>query len=127
MQVIGLSRVAMIVEDEWLVRLEIADTLEEAGWDIVEAASGEEALEMLPTLNHLDLLVTDIRLLGPFTGWDVAEAVRAARPAVGVIYASANPALETRQVDGSIFLGKPSRMADLVAVSEKLWNQTQGR
>jgi hypothetical protein len=42
-------------------------------------------------------------------------------PAISVIYASANPAIEERQVAGSVFMSKPSRIPELVAVSERLW------
>ena len=41
----GSGAVAVVVEDEWLVRMEIADALLEAGWEVMEATSGEAALE----------------------------------------------------------------------------------
>jgi CheY-like chemotaxis protein len=40
-------RVAVIVEDEWLLRTEIAGILADAGWEIVEFENGEAALEQL--------------------------------------------------------------------------------
>jgi CheY-like chemotaxis protein len=114
-------RRAMVVEDEWLVRMEIADALAEAGWDVFEAASGEEALATLGVELRMDLLVTDIRLLGTMTGWDVAEAFRQAVQDIPVIYASANSALQARQVSGSVFIGKPTLIPHLIATSEMLW------
>lgn len=117
-----MNRTALLVEDEWLVRMEIADALEEAGWDTIEFSSGEDAVAFLEQQQRIDLLVTDIRLIGAVTGWDVAETARAMLPDIAVIYASANPAIESRLVSGSVFFSKPPHVAELVASSEKLWS-----
>ena len=100
--------------------MEIVDTLEEAGWLVLEASSGEEAAELLPNIKAPDLLVTDIRLGGQVTGWDLAEICRVAHPAVAVIYASANPPITERFVAGGWFLEKPSLMTDLVVLANRL-------
>lgn len=110
-----------MVEDEWLVRMEIGDALEAAGWIVLEASSGEDAVSLLAEHGAIDLLVTDIRLTGPITGWDVAEIYRAEFPGLPVIYASANPPVSARFVADSVFLEKPSRIAELVVTGEKLW------
>ena len=122
----GALRIAIVVEDEWLVRMEIAEALETAGWTVHEAGSGEEALILSENQTHVDLLVTDIRLHGPMTGWDVAELYRAVWPQIPVIYASANPSIEARLVPGGVFLGKPTRMTELVALGERLWTSARG-
>lgn len=113
----------LLVEDEWLVRMEIADALAEAGWRIEEAGSGEAAAAYLESGRPLDLLVTDIRLGGSRDGWDVAQAARRAFPDLPVIYASANPPNDPRMVSGGVFLGKPSRTDILVAVCRRLLNR----
>lgn len=102
-------KVALVVEDEWLVRFEIADILEEAGWSVLEAATGERALEFLEGTLRIDLLVTDIRLPGVIDGWEVALQLRRSRPAVFIIYCSASPPNDPRRVDDSFFLDKPCR------------------
>jgi DNA-binding response OmpR family regulator len=115
------ERIAVIVEDEWLVRMELADAFEAASWRVLEASSGEDAMVLLGQCPDVGLLVTDIWLTGPLDGWDVAEAYRGRHPALPVIYASANPPLAARQVDGSLFIEKPVRLAELVARGEQLW------
>jgi len=112
--------VVLVVEDEWLVRMEIAEALDEAGWSVVEAASGEAALAFLGERTPIDLVVTDIRLPGKLTGWDVAEAFRAANKAVAIIYCSGNPGNSARRVPDSVFLSKPCHMDFLVAEGERL-------
>jgi CheY-like chemotaxis protein len=106
--------VGLIVEDEWLLRTELAEELRRAGFNIEESGTGEDALVQLAAGKRLDFLVTDIRLGGPVDGWRVAEAGRAAYPKLGVIYVSANPIIEHRRVAGSIFVGKPCNIPALL-------------
>jgi CheY-like chemotaxis protein len=112
--------VALVVEDEWLVRMEMAEALVERGWLVLEANSGEAALLMLKADPHVDLVVTDIRLSGPTTGWDVADAFRAVDETTGIIYCSGNPCDPRRQLAGSVFLSKPCRIDFLLEMSVKL-------
>jgi CheY-like chemotaxis protein len=112
--------VVLVVEDEWLVRMEIAEALDGRGWNVVEASTGEAALALLEEKSPIDLVVTDIRLPGAVSGWEVAEAFRAANREVAVIYCSGNPVNSTRQVSGSVFLAKPFRTDALLAAGEKL-------
>jgi CheY-like chemotaxis protein len=114
------SRIAVVVEDEWLVRMEIADGLEAAGWHVLEFSSGEEAITLLDGHSQPDLLVTDIRLLGSMSGWDLAHSFRIVWPGIRVIYASANVPLIDRQVADSVFVGKPARTTEIVKTANRL-------
>jgi len=110
----------LVVEDEWLLRMELADELLLAGWRVREAASGEEALALLGREPGIDFLITDIRLGGAADGWDVADAFRAGHPDGAVIYVSANPDLAARRARGSVFLGKPVEIRALLATCDAL-------
>jgi DNA-binding response OmpR family regulator len=110
----------LVVEDEWLLRMELADELQAAGWKVVEAASGEDALAVLAREPRVDFLITDIRLGGAADGWDVADAFRDRRANGAVIYVSANPDLASRRTPGSVFLGKPVEMRSLLATCDAL-------
>lgn len=114
------SPVVLLVEDEWLIRADMAVRLEEAGWEVVEASTGEGAVEQLHNGLAIDLLVTDIRLAGSLSGWDVAEAAREVRPDFAVIYTSGNPVNPSRQVQGSVFLSKPCHCSQVIEVGRKL-------
>jgi len=103
----GTTGVALVVEDDWLLRQTLVDDLASAGWTVVEAESGETALGAMRDESDIGLLVTDIRLGGRLNGWDVAEAMRQRDAKLAVIYVSANPPMASRQVEGSIFLSKP--------------------
>lgn len=111
----GLSGVVLVVEDEWLVREEIACQLRNAGWEVLEASTGEGAVDLLEGKRRIDVLVTDIQLADYLSGWDVAEAFRAVRPDVPVIYASASAADRSRTVANSLFFSKPYKAATILA------------
>ena len=114
----------LVVEDESLLRLELAEELSAAGWCIHEAGTGEEALKLLGQFQakgqRFDFLVTDIRLGGAVDGWDVAESFRTAWPGLPVIYVSANPIVERRKVEGSLFLSKPVDIEGLIRAGRAL-------
>jgi CheY-like chemotaxis protein len=112
--------VGLVVEDEFLLRLELADAIGDAGWQVVEAATGEEALARLENMDRIDFLVTDIRLPGAVDGWAVAEAARRRHPGLPVIYVSANPINEARRVPDSIFLSKPVDIQQLLKICDRL-------
>jgi CheY-like chemotaxis protein len=113
------ARVALVIEDEWLVRANIVSELKERGWAVVETATGEDALALLAD-REVDVVLTDIQLAGPMNGWDVAHALRTAKPGLPVIYASANASDPLRRVEGSLFFGKPYDPADVVAACHRL-------
>lgn len=110
----------LIVEDEWLVRMELVDAFEGEGCDILESASAEDALHALRTTKGISLLMTDIRLLGPQTGWDLAEQARALLPGLAVVYLSANQPEAGRIVEGAIFLEKPALMRHVVDAAQQV-------
>jgi CheY-like chemotaxis protein len=115
-----VNPVVLIVEDDWLLRQALLSELEDAGWTVLEAGTAQAALAFLNQGQHLDLLITDIHLGGTLSGWDVAEAFRAAAVALPVIYTSGNPSIAARRVPGSAFLSKPLVISELLDISYQL-------
>lgn len=109
----------LIVEDEDLVR-EIAQVeFADAGFRVIEAATGEAALAYLG-LDHVDLLFTDVRLPGAIDGWRVARRARELHPGLPVIYASGFPGDAMDVVPGGRFIAKPYRPTAIVDVAREL-------
>jgi two-component system, response regulator PdtaR len=113
--------VVLIVEDEWLVRFDVAICLEDAGYIVLHAASGEEAIAVCDSEQSIDIVFTDINLGGRANGWDVAEYFRRKRPNVSVLYGSGNT-IDGRRVPGSTSIPKPYQQADVLAACGRLWN-----
>jgi DNA-binding response OmpR family regulator len=111
-----------VVEDEWLQRDELARAFRADGWIVLEAATGEAAIPILQG-SRIDALLTDIQLGGCLSGWDVAEAGRAANAAAMVVYISGNAVDCSRQVSDSYFFTKPYPAAAIVAVCRRLHEQ----
>jgi CheY-like chemotaxis protein len=118
--------VVLVVEDEALLRASIADELRDKGWQVLEAASGEDALTLL-TNNHVDVVFTDIQLAGVMSGWETAEALRATAPDVPILYTSGNGCDPARQVDGSLFIGKPYEPDFIIEACHDLLESAQVR
>jgi two-component system cell cycle sensor histidine kinase/response regulator CckA len=77
--------VALIVDDDDLVRKFIDRALSEAGYQTTVAADGASALEMAATLETLDILVTDL-IMPEMTGDELARRIRATNTGVKVLY-----------------------------------------
>ena len=114
------GRIALVVEDDWFVREDIANQFRQEGWMVIEAATGAKALDALREWGGIDVLVTDIMLADEMTGWDVAEAVRIKYPEVPVIYASGALNDQGREVQNSVSLSKPMSAHDLLLACSKL-------
>ena len=111
---------ALVVEDDGLVREDIAEFFRQQGWSVFETAIGAGALQMIREVNRLHLLFTDINLADAVTGWDVADAGRVSHPDLAVIYASGGPKDHARLVPRSIFLCKPVSPDDIMSACSRL-------
>ena len=81
------AKTILLVEDEILIRLLMADTLRDAGYQVVEATNADEALAVLQSRPELDLVVTDVRMPGTMDGLQLAthwKQLYPARPAIVV-------------------------------------------
>jgi CheY-like chemotaxis protein len=112
--------VVLIAEDEFLVRQDIARYLEECGCLVLEAATTEEAIAICRTGAPVDVLFTDINLNGGGSGWEIAEAFRAAWPGIAIVYTSGNSVDRSRCVPDSKFFGKPYRPSDILDACRSL-------
>jgi CheY-like chemotaxis protein len=84
----GLSRdTILLVEDEVLVRMSLAEQLHDAGYVVLEASSAQEALDLLWS-QRVRVVLSDIRLPGNLDGVGLARAIRAQYPEVKIMLAS---------------------------------------
>ena len=112
--------VVLVVEDEALIRCYIADILRLAGYRVVESASGEEAIAMCTSEVSIDIVFTDINLVGAASGWDVAERFRAQCPDIAVLYTSGQSMDHGRCVRESAFVAKPYQPHEIIGACRKL-------
>ena len=114
----------LVVDDDDLVRTVAVDTLEDAGFEVIEAATAEEALDRCEE-RTADVLFTDIMLSGNLDGLDIAERCREAHPDIPVIYTTGYSLRAHRPVPGSRLLHKPYQSAELVRVISAVVGQSR--
>jgi signal transduction histidine kinase len=82
----GYGETVLVIDDEPTVRLLVVDVLQGAGYRVLEAPDGPAGLKTLQTDVRIDLLVTDVGLPGGMNGRQVADAGRALRPQLKVLF-----------------------------------------
>lgn len=100
--------VVLAVEDEPIVRMSMADFLDDAGFKVFEAVNADEALALLHARADVQALVTDIEMPGSMNGLELARVVQVRWPGVGIVVTSGRvcpgPGDLTSKV---VFLNKP--------------------
>ena len=107
----------LVVEDDHDVRTFATATLRSLGYAVHEAIDGVEALAMLPHLDRVDLLFTDVVLPKGMNGSQLAAEARRLRPDLQVLFSSgytSNAIVHQGRLDAGVqLLSKPYRKADL--------------
>jgi CheY-like chemotaxis protein len=104
----------LVVEDEDLLRMDLVETLEEAGFRTFEAASAEGAIRILEANPQIELLFTDVHMPGSMDGAKLAHYVRGRWPPVRIVVTSGNWLPEPGALpEGADFIPKPYRTSDL--------------
>ncbi len=109
----------LVVEDEYLVREIAVEALQDAGFCVLDAATGEEALAHCDG-DAPDVLFTDVRLPGEIDGWTIAERCRDRHPGLPVVYTTAFSLNQSRAVPGSVLFRKPYTPEQLVGMVQEL-------
>ncbi|WP_244627141.1 response regulator [Microvirga tunisiensis] len=80
--------VILLVEDEPLVRLVVADILMDAQFRVIEAADAEEALRVLKAEVDVDVVLSDVEMPPGMNGYDLARRIHENWPSMGILVAS---------------------------------------
>lgn len=113
----------LVVEDELLIRCLISEIMRDAGYTVIEAANGDEALEIVRSDISLDLVFSDVKMPGSVDGLGLLEAVKSSRPQIPVLITSGH-CDPTLALDGGAahFVRKPY---DLNAVVELIRDELE--
>jgi len=110
----------LLVDDDALIAMSTAAMLEDLGHEVIEADSGESALEMLRRHHGtVDLMITDYSM-PKMTGAQLAEAARELQPRLPILLATGYAELPPGSACDLPRLGKPYRQADLAAEIAKV-------
>jgi CheY-like chemotaxis protein len=108
----------LVVEDDINVRMVVSEYLRGSNYTVIEAISGDEAVAILASGAHVDIVFTDFRLPGTFTGEMLAEWIGKELPLIPVLLTSGE-ARTLRGAGGKArrFIAKPY---DLASVKSQL-------
>lgn len=113
--------VVLVVEDEFLLRMDAIDVIEAAGFAVLSAVDADEAIEILEARDDIAIMFTDIQLGGSMDGLKLAKAVRGRWPPIKIIATSGHVAVQASDLpDGGRFLPKPYSPAQIVGTLREL-------
>jgi CheY-like chemotaxis protein len=111
----------LVVEDEVFVRMDAVEILRAAGFDILEAANADEAIQILETHSDIRLIFTDIDMPGSMNGLKLAAAVRDRWPPVRIIATSGHFKLQAGDLPADArFISKPYKPAQIISAVREL-------
>ena len=113
--------VVLIVEDEFLIRMDAADMIRSGGFDVVEAKDADEAIEILERRLDITIVFTDVHMPGSMDGLKLAAAIRGRWPPIKIVATSGKARLSAHDLPSdSRFLAKPYSAQEIVGTLREL-------
>jgi CheY-like chemotaxis protein len=113
--------VVLIVEDDFLLRLNAADVIEAGGFEVIEAANADEAIKILESRSDITVVFTDIQMPGSMDGLKLARAVRVRWPPIKIVATSGRLNVEETDLpEGGRFLPKPYNSMQVTGMLREL-------
>jgi signal transduction histidine kinase len=117
-------KMVLLVEDDPEVRAITTNVLGEIGYDVVEAATAEEALEVLEGGTDVDIVFSDVVMPGNMDGYQLAEKILGLKNAPCVLLTSGYPQQSDRPIETSgqqiRMIGKPYTNSELALALEEI-------
>lgn len=117
--------VVLLVEDDGLLLMEAADTLADAGFEVLEAIHADNALTVLETRDDVGVLMTDVDMpRGSMDGFALARLVAHRWPGIPVLVVSGMGTPGPNDMpDGARFIPKPYEPSTLVRTLRAFTNR----
>ena len=113
--------VVLIVEDEFLLRMNAVEMINAAGFEVVEAGDADHAIEILEARRDITVVFTDIQMPGSMDGLKLARAVRGRWPPIKIVATSGLVDVGEKDLpEGGRFLPKPYHAEVLADVLREL-------
>jgi two-component system, response regulator PdtaR len=105
----------LIVEDEFLLRMDSAEAIEDAGFEVIQASNADEAIAILTARPEIHVVFTDVQMPGSMDGLKLARFVRNRWPPIQIVATSGHVAVRPEDLPaGSVFLPKPYLGTDVI-------------
>ena len=125
-----MSKKILVLEDEDSIRSFVVINLKRAGYNVMEAVTGEEALQIIEDNPDTKMALLDLMLPGGIDGFEVCQQIRARNPSAGIIMLTAR-AQEIDKVTGLMtgaddYVTKPFSPTELIARVDALYRRLGG-
>lgn len=113
------SKTVLLVEDEVLIRIPVAESLRDIGYEVIEAGNADEAIIIVNSDIHVDLVISDVQMPGQMDGRALVKYLTLERPDIPIILASG--ALIAPDI-GDLVLGvrKPYLPSDIATFAKNI-------
>jgi CheY-like chemotaxis protein len=113
--------VVLIVEDEFLIRMDAVDMIRSAGFEAIEANNADEAIAILEHRSDITVVFTDVQMPGSMDGLKLAAAVRGRWPPVKIIATSGMARVDQVNLpSGGRFIPKPYSAREVLGAVREL-------
>src|SRR3954470_3110925 len=111
----------LVVEDETLIRMDAVEAIEAAGFDVIEAASADQAIAILEQRSDIRLIFTDVHMPGSMDGLKLAHFVKDRWPPIKIVATSGHARIADSELpEGARFMPKPYSAAEITATLREL-------
>ena len=99
----------LVVEDEYLIRMDLVDSLLDEGFEVLAADNADDAIAILESDDQIQVMFTDIDMPGSMNGLILSSAVRDRWPPIKIVVTSGQRVRPsaTDLPEGSLFFAKP--------------------
>ncbi len=111
----------LVVEDEPIIRLGMVSSIEDAGYDVVEASNADDAIRRIEGDSEVRVVVTDVDMPGSMDGVRLAHYVRRRWPPIQLLVISGKTGVGTAELPSGVeFISKPYQEPRLLTLIETL-------
>jgi two-component system, response regulator PdtaR len=113
--------VVLVVEDDFLLRMDAVDIVRSAGFDAVEAGNADEAIAILEARPNIHVVFTDIQMPGSMDGLKLAKFVKDRWPPIRIMTTSGRVRIDGGDLPrGGRFIPKPYSPAQVIGTLREL-------
>jgi two-component system, response regulator PdtaR len=107
--------VVLVVEDDFLLRMDAVDIVKDAGFEAEEAANADDAIAIIETHPNIHVVFTEVQMPGTMDGLKLARFVKDRWPPIKIVATSGRIKISEEDLpEGSIFVPKPYSPAQIV-------------
>jgi CheY-like chemotaxis protein len=113
--------IVLVVEDDFLLRMDAVDIVRDAGFEAVEAANADDAIAIIEANPNIHVVFTDVQMPGTMDGLKLARFIKDRWPPIKIVATSGRLRVSENDLpEGSIFVPKPYTPAQIIRTLREL-------